>query len=445
MTGDATASFPVLPVSLLVGSARLIIERHLGLAWISGEISGFSRAASGHCYFVLKDDRAQARCVLFRHKAQLLDVVLKDGLAVEVRATPTIYEARGEFQLNVEAVRLAGVGVLYEQFARLKAKLEAAGWFRAERKRPLPAFPRAVGVVTSPHGAALRDVLTTLQRRMPALPVIVYPTAVQGDGAAAEIAAAIAATSARAEVDVLIICRGGGSIEDLWAFNEEAVARAVLDSAIPVVSGVGHETDFTICDLVADMRAPTPTAAAALAVPDRHALRGQVATVAARWRRAVERTLELRMQRLDLVSRRLVHPAARIRQQRDTVVALALRLVRGASSGQRERLRELTTTGQNLTRLLRAPPRQRMSIDRMRERWQRSGSESLTALSQRLATLGQSLRHLNPQGVLDRGYSIVTTEAGAVVQNAGELTVGDALNLRFARGEAGARVTTKKN
>jgi exodeoxyribonuclease VII large subunit len=443
--GDATASFPVLPVSLLVGSARLIIERHLGLAWISGEISGFSRAASGHCYFVLKDDRAQARCVLFRHKAQLLDIALKDGLAVEVRATPTIYEARGEFQLNVEAVRLAGVGVLYEQFARLKAKLEADGWFRAERKRPLPAFPRAVGLVTSPHAAALSDVLTTLQRRMPALPVIVYPTPVQGDGAAVEIAAAIAAAGARAEVDVLIVCRGGGSIEDLWAFNEEAVARAVLDSAIPVVSGVGHETDFTICDLVADMRAPTPTAAAALAVPDRHALRGLVGTIAARWRRAVERTLELRMQRLDLVSRRLVHPAARIRQQRDTVVALALRLVRAASSGQRERLRELITTGQNLTRLLRAAPRQRISIDRMRERWQRSGSEPLTALAQRLATLGQSLRHLNPQGVLDRGYSIVTTEAGAVVQDVGELAVGDALNLRFARGEAGARVTTKKS
>jgi exodeoxyribonuclease VII large subunit len=193
------------------------------------------------------------------------------------------------------------------------------------------------------------------------------------------------------------------------------------------------------------MRAPTPTAAAALAVPDRHALRGQVATIAARWRRAVERTLELRMQRLDLVSRRLVHPAARIRQQRDSVVALALRLVRASSSGQRERLRELATTGQNLTRLLRAPLRQRISIDRMRERWQRSGGEPLAALAQRLAALGQSLRHLNPQGVLDRGYSIVTTADGSVVQNAGELTVGDALNLRFARGEAGARVTTLKS
>ncbi|HVR94345.1 MAG TPA: exodeoxyribonuclease VII large subunit, partial [Casimicrobiaceae bacterium] len=187
----------VLPVSLLVSSARLLIERHLGLAWISGEISNFSRVASGHCYFVLKDTQAQVRCVIFRHRSQLLDVVLKDGLSVEVRATPTIYEARGEFQLTVEAVRLAGLGALYERFAALKAKLDAAGWFHADRKRALPTFPRAVGVVTSPHAAALRDVLTTLLRRLPGMPVIVYPTPVQGSVAASSIAAAIAAANAR--------------------------------------------------------------------------------------------------------------------------------------------------------------------------------------------------------------------------------------------------------
>ena len=218
----------VLPVSLLISSARLLIERHLGLAWISGEISNFMRAASGHCYFVLKDSQAQVRCVIFRHRSQLLDVVLKDGLSVEVRATPTIYEARGEFQLTVEAVRLAGLGALYEKFAALKAKLDAAGWFHADRKRALPTFPRAVGIVTSPRAAALRDVLTTLLRRLPGTPVIVYPTPVQGSVAASGIIAAIAAANARAEVDVLILCRGGGSIEDLGAFNEEEVALAIL-------------------------------------------------------------------------------------------------------------------------------------------------------------------------------------------------------------------------
>ncbi len=286
---DSPASPAVLPVSLLVSSARLILERHLGLCWVSGEISNFTRAASGHCYFNLKDDQAQVRCVFFRHKAQHAGFALKDGLQVEVRATPSIYEARGEFQLNVEVVRLAGVGALYERFARLKARLEAAGWFAEERKRPLPAHPRAVGIVTSLRAAALRDVLTTLRRRWPALPVIIYPAGVQGASAAPELAAAIRTANARAEVDVLIVCRGGGSIEDLWPFNEEIVAQAIFDSALPVVSGVGHETDFTICDFVADVRAPTPTAAAELVSPDGDALRRALGTQCARWRANVYR------------------------------------------------------------------------------------------------------------------------------------------------------------
>jgi exodeoxyribonuclease VII large subunit len=216
-TGPALPA--VLPVSLLVSSARLILERHLGLVWVSGEISNFTRAASGHCYFNLKDAQAQVRCVFFRHRAQFADFTLRDGLAVEVRATPSIYEARGEFQLNVDNVRLAGQGALYEKFARLKARLEAAGWFAPERKRPLPAYPRAVGIVTSTRAAALHDLLTTLKRCWPALAVIVYPTPVQGEGAAESIAQAIRTANMRAEADLLIVARGGGSIEDLWAFN----------------------------------------------------------------------------------------------------------------------------------------------------------------------------------------------------------------------------------
>src|SRR4030095_7708260 len=218
----------------------------------------------------LKDAQAQVRCVFFRNKAQFVDFRVADGLAVEVRATASIYDARGEFQLNVETMRRAGRGALYERFARLKAKLEAAGWFSAERKRPLPRFPRVVGIGTSIVPAALRARLTTLHRRWPPLRVIVYPAPVQGDGAAAGIAQAICTANARAEVDVLIVARGGGSIEDLWAFNEEIVALAIRESMLPVVSGVGHETDFTICDFVADVRAPTPTAAAQRVAPDRH-------------------------------------------------------------------------------------------------------------------------------------------------------------------------------
>jgi exodeoxyribonuclease VII large subunit len=439
---SAAAPNAVIPVSLFVSSARLLIERHLGLAWISGEISGFSRAASGHCYFTLKDDRAQVRCVLFRNKAQLQDVALKDGLAVEVRATPTIYEARGDFQLSVDTVRLAGLGVLYEQFAKLKAKLDAAGWFKPERKRALPAFPRAVGIVTSRHAAALHDVLTTLNRRLPSLPVILYPTPVQGNDAAASIAAAIATANARAEVDVLVVCRGGGSIEDLWAFNELAVAQAVFESAIPIVSGVGHETDFTICDFVADARAPTPTAAAALVAPDRKSLLARVMAIAERWRRSTERALESRMQRVDLVSRRLVHPAARLQTQYLGLASLAQRLARAIATTGRQRERDLAAQGQRLLRQMRAPiiP-QHALVTHALGRWQRGTADQFDVIGLRIAALDAGMRHLNPQGVLDRGYSIVTTADGTVVQDSAGLTVGDALNLRFARGEAVAKVT----
>src|SRR5208282_2365181 len=357
---------PVWPVSLLVSSTRLLIERHLGLAWISGEVSNFSRAASGHAYFLLKDEQAQVRCVLFRHKAQLLGFALEDGMQVEVRATPTIYEARGEFQLNVETVRLGGVGALYARFARLKARLDAAGWFAPERKRPLPRFPRAVGIVTSLRAAALSDVLTTLARRMPSIPVILYPASVQGGAAAAEVVAAIAAANARSEVDVLIVCRGGGTIEDLWVFNEESVARAVLDSRIPIVSGIGHETDFTICDFVADVRAPTPTGAAALLGVDRAALRAELAAQVARWRRAAERGLEIRMQRLDGASRRLVHPADRIAAQHEQLGALAMRLARATGRMQAQREQALAVSGRTLARLLRAPPKGRAALERAR-------------------------------------------------------------------------------
>ena len=435
------ANATVVPVSLLVGSARLLIERHLGLAWISGEISGLTHAASGHYYFMLKDAQAQVRCVLFKHKAQLLDVVLSDGVAVEVRATPTIYEARGEFQLNVETVRIAGLGTLYERFARLKARLDSAGWFRPERKRELPSFPRGLGIVTSLRAAALRDVLSTLERRSPGLAIVIYPAPVQGDGAAAEIAAAIAAANAHAAVDVLIVCRGGGSIEDLWAFNEEAVARAVFESRIPVISGVGHETDFTICDFVADLRAPTPTAAAAAAAPDCIALRRHAQAIAARWRHAAARALELRMQRIDLVSPRLVHPAARLERQATDLGALAERLARSVRSGQDSRRRELESRAQAIRRLLRAPPPGSARLDRGRERWHRAAVERLGAAAQRIDARAQSLRHLNPQGVLDRGYSIVTDRAGAIVQEAALLAPGDTLHLRLARGEADAIVS----
>jgi exodeoxyribonuclease VII large subunit len=432
----------VMPVSLLVSSARLLLERHLGLLWISGEISGFTRAASGHSYFTLKDSSAQVRCVFFRHKAQGLPFALRDGLAVEVRATPTIYEARGDFQLGVETVRLAGVGALYEKFLRMKAALEAAGWFDPARKRELPRFPRRVGIVTSRKAAALRDVLTTLHRRYPAAGVVVYPASVQGAGAADEIAAAIRAANERGEVDVLIVCRGGGSLEDLWAFNEEAVARAVFESELPVISGVGHETDFTICDFVADLRAATPTAAATLAVPDRVALLGVVAQVGQRLARAYGHGTDNRAQRVDLAARRLVHPAARLAQQSESTRRLAERLAR-AFTVRRDTLAQRVAVAQaRLARELRAPMPQAQRLAAASRELAKVGRDRLARFRGDVERLADALAHLNPAAVLDRGYAIVHRDGKMVVTDSRQLAVGDRVTLTFARGRAQADVAS---
>jgi exodeoxyribonuclease VII large subunit len=434
----------VLPVSLLVSSARLIIERHLGLLWVSGEISNFTRAASGHCYFNLKDAQAQARCVLFRQKAQHVLFALRDGMQVELRATPSIYEARGEFQLNVENVRLAGVGALYEKFAQRKARLEAAGWFDDTRKRALPAYPRAIGIVTSTRAAALRDILTTLRRRWPVARVILYPAAVQGEGAAAEIAQAIRTANARAEVEVLIVGRGGGSIEDLWAFNEEIVAQAVHESALPIVSGIGHETDFTICDFVADLRAPTPTAAAAAATPDRVAIGHRVGQLARRIARAGEHMLATRMQRLDGATRRLVHPAEHLARQRERIDELGRRLARDWQVGSAHRRITVLAAQARLLRELRTPLPQARQLERHRELWQQRARARLTRAADNLRSLAQNLAHLNPRAVLTRGYAIVTTTDGAIVQDADQVTSGDTVAMTFARGSADAKITQRR-
>ena len=417
-----------------------MLERNLGLVWVAGEVSNFSRATSGHCYFHLKDAQAQVRCVFFRHRAQFSDCTLENGLAIEVRAVPSMYEPRGEFQLNVETVRLAGRGALYERFVRLKARLEADGWFAPERKRPLPPWPCAVGIVTSTRGAALFDLLTTLRRRWPSLTVIVYPTVVQGEGAPAAIAHAIRTANARAETDVLIVARGGGSIEDLWAFNEEVVARAVFESVLPVVSGVGHETDFTICDFVADVRAPTPTAAAALVAPDRDSLARQLGATVGRLRHAEQNALERAMQRVDGLSRRLVHPAARIdRQARDARQA-GDRLARALSHRVATASARLGSLAQRLAWRLALPLPQAATLTPAALSLTRAARVRHDGFETRVSVLARSLAHLNPQAVLDRGYAIVAAKDGAIVEDAARLAVGDDVELAFARGTAGATI-----
>jgi len=436
-------SLPVISVTELNRRARLVVESELPLAWVAGEISNFTRAASGHCYFTLKDAACQVRCVMFRGRAQFLDWKPANGMQVEVRAVPSFYEARGEFQLNVELMRRSGLGALYEAFARLKAKLEREGLFDAARKRELPRFPRAVGVVTSLQAAALRDVLTTLRRRMPSLPVIVYPTAVQGEGAATQIAAAIAAAGARAECDVLIVCRGGGSIEDLWSFNEEAVARAIAACPIPVVSGVGHETDFTIADFVADARAPTPTAAAELVSPSREELAAVAGRLAERLVSLTRRSLEDRMQNVDYLARRLVHPGERIRAQFTHLGHLRSRLA-GAwsrdSEGRRWQVRELRQQWLALRPDVGVLEERRSVLAR---RLRTAAAQRGATWAARLKSLESHLAHLNPQLVLERGYSIARGADGRIVRDGAALTVGERLELAFARGRAGARVEDK--
>ncbi len=424
-------------------NARRLLEQSFPLLWVSGEISNFRAYDSGHWYFSLKDELAQVRCVMFRHRNQLLDWAPADGMQVEARALVTLYEARGDFQLNVELMRRGGVGALYEAYERLKARLEKEGLFDPGRKHPLPAFPRAVGIVTSPQAAALRDVLTTLARRMPSVPVVLYPAPVQGEGAAERIAEALGAAGERSEVDLVIVCRGGGSIEDLWAYNEEAVARAIAACPIPVITGVGHETDFTIADFVADRRAPTPTSAAEMATPDRAELARRLEGLAARLGQGMERGLEGRMQRLDLLSRRLVHPGERLAARAQHLAHLASRL-RGSwqrRAGDSEW--RLKAAARHFLALRPDLQRRGQLAGALGERLAAAARRRVGQAAESVARLGANLVHLNPQSVLERGYSIARGPDGAVVRDSGALVVGDSLSLTFARGRANARIIGK--
>jgi exodeoxyribonuclease VII large subunit len=433
----------VLSVGELNLAAKKLLESGLPLLWVRGEISNFVCAASGHWYFSLKDEQAQVRCVMFRHKSQYLDWQPKNGMQVEVLALATLYEARGEFQLTLEQMRPAGLGALYEAFEQLKKKLKGEGLFDAARKRKLPFIPAQIGIVTSPQAAALRDVLTTLARRMSGIPVVLYPTPVQGEGAAQKIAQAIRLANERAECEVLLVCRGGGSIEDLWAFNEEVVARAIAASVIPVVSGVGHETDFTIADFVADERAPTPTAAAQRAVPDRDVLLKNLRDRAQHLQRAQRNRLQNAMQSLDYLQRRLVHPAQQLQNKEQQIGQLQQRMQRAFAYCKQQQY----WRWQPLAQRLRAAS---SDFTRMQDRQTNLAERLLkamhTAQEQRLVRMenaAQNLALLNPQRVLSRGYSLVQDTNGSVVSDAGQLSIGAELRVTFAQGWARTEVKEK--
>ncbi|MFO7541630.1 MAG: exodeoxyribonuclease VII large subunit [Thiobacillus sp.] len=437
---DSTSGLPVLTVSELNRMARRALESQLPLLWVEGEVSNFMRAASGHWYFSLKDAGAQVRCVMFRGRNQFVEFTPANGDHIEIRALPSLYEARGEFQLGAEAIRRAGAGRLYEAFLKLKARLEAEGLFDPLRKRALPRFPHRIGIITSPQAAALHDVLTALRRRMPGVPVVLYPTPVQGSGAATQIAAALRTAGARAECDVLLLCRGGGSLEDLWSFNDEAVVRAIVASPMPVVSGVGHETDFTLADFAADLRAPTPTAAAELASPVREELLLQLAQLSRQLQHHLVRKQRGESQRLDYLARRLVHPAEQLRRQHIELDRLTQRLHAASRARLTQKQLRLAQLRQRLATPLHIVQREQQGLDALAGRALRAIQSGFVQRRLNMARFTSNLAHLNPEGVLARGYSIVQLQSGAVVQDSAALNVGDALDIRLHRGKVRATV-----
>ena len=445
--GEATVR-EVYTVARLNREVRVLLERGLGVLWVQGELSNFSQPASGHWYFSLKDRDAQLRCAMFRMKNVQLGFTPRAGSQVLVRGRISVYEARGEYQLIVEHLEESGVGALQREFERLKARLAAEGLFALERKRPLPRFPRRVGVITSPSGAALHDILQILARRYPPAAVLVYPSAVQGAAAVPALLAALASAAARADCDVLILARGGGSLEDLWAFNDERVARAIRACPLPLVSGVGHEIDFTIADFVADARAPTPSAAAELVVPDRRAC---LEALSRTWQRfAVGGRRELRAQRarLEAAGRRLelTHPGVRLQQQMQRLDDLIRRLAGAARAGLHGDGRRVA---EGHARLLKRSPRLLLSECRARHaqlhaRLERAAQDRLGRVAHRLALAQRALDTVSPLATLTRGFAIVTRADGTLVTDAAGVADGELIEARLARGSLTAQVTGRK-
>ncbi len=443
-----TGTRDIYTVSRLNREARALLEAGLPSMWITGELSNFSRPASGHWYFTLKDEGAQVRCAMFRLRNLVVRFAPRDGMQVLLRARVGLYEARGEFQLVVDHLEEAGEGELRRRFEALKQKLTAEGLFDASRKRPLPRFPRRIGIVTSATGAALRDVLNVLRRRC-RVPVLIYPVPVQGAGAAREIAAMLALADRRRDVDLLLLVRGGGSLEDLFAFNDEALARAIAALELPLVTGIGHEVDFTIADFVADLRAPTPSAAAELAVPDAATSLAAIGVTAGRLRTAILRALGRQGDGFAALGRRLqlLHPARALRERMQRLDELQLRLagsIRRETRARRERLLRVAAE------LAGRSPTARLAI--LEQRIAHAGARLLPATRSRLAgarallqSAARGLEATSPLATLGRGYAIVTRAVdGAVLRDASGVAAGTEVEARLARGRLRARVVDGK-
>jgi exodeoxyribonuclease VII large subunit len=434
----------IFSVSELNEAARSLLERHFPLIWVEGEISNLACPASGHIYFSLKDEAAQVRCAMFKMRNRLLNFRPENGQQVLVRARVSLYPARGDFQLIAEHMEEAGDGALRRQFELLKQRLGAEGLFDAEAKQALPALPSRLGVITSPSGAAIRDILSVLKRRFPGIPVLIYPVPVQGAEAPPAIVEALRSAGQRGDCDLLILARGGGSLEDLWAFNDETVARAIHACPLPVVVGVGHETDVTIADFAADVRAPTPSAAAELVSPNRDEWLEVLLRQKGRLLRAWRGYLSQQQQALGWLRRQLKHPGQRLQERAQRLDELEQRLGLALQVIQRQRQARLATLH---ARLQGQSPGQRLRELRLRlGALSRGCRQAMTAHLERqrrqLGGVSRALDAVSPLATLSRGYAILQTEEGRVVRTAGEVAVGDTLQARLGQGRLGCRVET---
>ncbi|WP_081803545.1 exodeoxyribonuclease VII large subunit [Halotalea alkalilenta] len=429
-----------ISVSELNQRARLMLERGFGSCWIEGEISSLSQPSSGHAYFTLKDEQAQVRCALFRQRARFVSSPLREGQQVQVRAQVSLFEPRGDYQLIVESVRDAGKGAWLAALEKLKTRLAEEGVFANTRALPYP--PKHLAVISSPTGAAIRDVLSVLRARWPWVKVHLLPVQVQGEQAAGQIVAALGLANRDQRFDAILLTRGGGSLEDLWCFNDERVARAIFASRLPVVSAVGHEVDTTLADFAADLRAPTPSAAAERLVPDQRDIRRRLVQLANQLLRANRARLDTLHQRVDYLSARLRHPGERLREQRGRLEALEGRMQRAQSrrlAEERSRLERLAA------RLGRQPPSRRLTEQRQRlgmleTRLERAGSKTLERVQQRFDTLIQRLDVASPLATLRRGYAVLEDDQHRVIRRADEVGPGQRLTARLSEGRLALEV-----
>lgn len=434
----------IYTVSRLNSEVRLTLELQFQQLWLVGEVSNFVAAASGHWYFSLKDQAAQVKVAMFKQANRYATVRPQNGQQVLIRARISVYEPRGEYQLLAEFIEPAGAGLLKQQFEQLKAKLAAEGLFAPERKRPLPANPRRVGVITSPTGAAVRDIITVLARRAPGIELIIYPCQVQGETAAAQLRNMLSSAIRRNEVDVLIIGRGGGSIEDLWCFNDEALARAVADCPIPIVSAVGHEIDFALTDFVADVRAATPSAAAELVSPDQSQYLTALTQLQQRLSRAIRRQLAQQQPRLLQLQQRLqqLHPQRRLEQQQQRLDELQLRLQRRMQQQLQTARRQHSYLQQSLQHLspAKAIKQQQLQLQQLAKRLQQAQLQQLKQHKFNLIQLSKQLHTVSPLATLARGYSIAFDAQQQVVTRNSQLAPGDKVTVKLAEGAFEAEV-----